>query len=598
MAIYQSFAQTSETEKGPERLDALRAAMAAADLDAYVVPQSDAFQGEYVADCDARLAWLTGFTGSAGFCVVLGHEAGVFVDGRYRVQVKSEVDLSVYTPVDWPETRPGPWLIERLEKGARVGFDPWLHSLREIDDLEKILRPAAIDLVPGPNLIDQLWQNRPPPPQGAVMDHPIEFAGESSADKRARLAADMKKAGHRAAVLTLPDSICWLLNIRGADIPHVPIVQAYAILHDDGAVLLFADPAKFDGVDPKPDFSLRPFEDFAESLGELTGPVRLDRNSAPKGAALALAAAGIEIALADDPCVLPKACKNQTELDGARSAHLRDAAAMVKFLRWLDDAAPSGRLTEISVVERLENFRRESNALTDISFETIAGAGPDAALPHYRVNEASNRPVVPGELLLVDSGGQYRDGTTDITRTIATGPAEPEEIRAFTLVLKGMIAISRVRFPRGLAGRDLDALARYPLWLDGRDYDHGTGHGVGSFLSVHEGPQRISRLSEAPLRPGMILSNEPGYYREGHFGIRTENLIVVRAADKTGDGRDQLDFETLSFVPIDKRLIEKDLLTEDEVAWLDAYHQTCFEKIAPLVDDDVRNWLRQATMPV
>ena len=598
--MFQSFEHISQTGEGPPRLAALRDQMSARGLDAFIVPRADAYQGEYVAPCDARLAWMTGFTGSAGFCAVICEEAGVFVDGRYRVQVRAQVDANVYTPVDWPEVKLGAWLGERLTNGMKVGFDAWLDTAREVEELEKVLGPKGISLVACDNLVDAIWSERPAAPSGKVIDHPLEFAGESSADKRTRLAAELRRAGHTAAVLTLPDSISWLLNIRGSDIPRVPIVQAFAILHDNGRVSLFVDPAKFDGLDPGPETTITPIGEFEQALARLTGPVRVAKASAPYAVKLALDAAGVDLAWADDPCQLPKARKNAVELDGARAAQSRDAVAMVKFLAWLDEAGPGGTLTEIGVAEQLEAIRRESNALMNISFDTISASGPNAALPHYRVTDASNRPVVPGELLLVDSGGQYRDGTTDITRTIATGPAGDEEKAAFTRVLQGMIAISRARFPRGLAGRDLDALARYPLWLAGQDYDHGTGHGVGSYLSVHEGPQRISRLSEAPLEPSMILSNEPGYYREGQFGIRIENLIVVREARpiEGGDSREMLDFETLTFVPIDKRLILPEMLTFAEREWLDAYHAQVRDKNSPLVSGAVLKWLKQATQPL
>ena len=596
--MFQSFDEKSEGQAGPARLDALRGEMARVKLDAYIVPRADRFQGEYVADRDARLAWLTGFTGSAGFCAVICDEAGVFVDGRYRVQVRAQVDTAAYTPVDWPETKLADWLADRLVNGARVGFDPWLHTASEVSALSDRLSPMGVELVPSENLVDAIWEDQPAAPAEKAIDHPVEFAGESSADKRARMAAALTKAGQAAAVLTMPDSICWLLNIRGNDIPRVPIVHAFAILHADETVELFAAPEKFAELELGDGVTVAPDDAFDTALASLNGPVRVDRASAPYAVTLALEAAGVEIAYDDDPCQLAKACKNATELDGTRAAHIRDAAAMVKFLAWVDAEAPNGELTEISVAERLEEFRRESNQLLDISFETISGTGPNAALPHYSVSTESNRAVAPGELLLVDSGGQYRDGTTDITRTMATGTAGADEKAAFTRVLQGMIAISRVRFPRGLAGRDLDALARYPLWVAGQDYDHGTGHGVGSYLSVHEGPQRISRLSLVPLQEGMILSNEPGYYREGHFGIRTENLIVVQKASSMGDDRDQLSFETITFVPIDKRLIDRDLMSAAEIAWLDAYHQETWDKISPLVDGAVLDWLRQATAPL
>jgi Xaa-Pro aminopeptidase len=372
------------------------------------------------------------------------------------------------------------------------------------------------------------------------MDHPVDLAGESSPDKRARIAKILHDAGQTAAVLTLPDSISWLLNIRGSDIPKNPVVHAFAILHADGRVALYLNPEKVAHLGPDPGIDVHPPEAFDPALRALHGPVRVDKSTAPLAVSRILHDAGVEVAWGDDPCILPKARKNETELKATAEAHLRDGAAMVEFLAWLDREAPKGKLTEIDVVKALEGFRRATNALHDISFDTICGAGPNGAIVHYRVTDGTNRKVAPGELLLIDSGGQYVDGTTDITRTVAVGAATEEQRACFTRVLQGMIAISRARWPRGLAGRDLDALARAPLWMAGMDYDHGTGHGVGAFLCVHEGPQRLSRISEVPLEPGMILSNEPGYYREGAFGIRIENLIVVREAPKLGDGRDQL----------------------------------------------------------
>ena len=483
---------------------------------------------------DDRLAWLTGFTGSAGFCAVLQDIAGVFVDGRYRVQVKAQVAPD-FTPVPWPETKLGPWLAQHLPHGGKVGFDPWLHTAKEIETVEAAVEGTGIHLAPAPNLIDRIWEDQPAPPSGRVMDHPVELAGEASPAKRARIAGLVHDAGQKAAVLTLPDSISWLLNIRGTDIPKNPVVHAFAILHADGRVALFLDPAKVADLGPDPGIDVHPPEAFEPALRTLDGPVRVDKATAPLAVSRILHDAGVDVAWGDDPCILPKARKNDVELAATAEAHLRDGAAMVEFLAWLDREAPKGKLTEIDVVKALEGFRRATNALHDISFDTICGAGPNGAIVHYRVTDGTNRKVRPGELLLIDSGGQYVDGTTDITRTVAVGAASEESRACFTRVLQGMIAISRVRWPRGLSGRDLDALARAPLWMAGMDYDHGTGHGVGVFLSVHEGPQRIARISEVPLEPGMMLSNEPGYYREGAFGIRIENLIVVREAPKMGD---------------------------------------------------------------
>lgn len=594
--MFQTFTSAASPEQGPPRLAQLRAEMARAGLDAFLVPRADRHQGEYVAACDERLSWLTGFTGSAGFAAVTRDIAGVFVDGRYRLQVRAQV-ADAFTPVDWPEVKLGPWLAESLPDGAAIGFDPWLHTAEEIDKLREALGPKRA-LHATPNLVDRIWTDRPAPPGAPVRAHPGEFAGESAASKRARLGRELDEARQTAAVLTLPDSICWLLNIRGSDVARNPVVLAYAILHADARVEVFSDPARFAGIAPEPGVKVADWSAFETALAALSGPVRVDRKTAPLAVSELLRAAGVEIAWGDDPCILPKARKNAAEFAGMRAAHLRDGVAMVEFLAWFDRTATGGRLTEIDAVKALEDFRRGANELRDIAFDTISGAGPNGAVIHYRVTEATNRPIRPGELYLVDSGGQYLDGTTDITRTIAVGPAGAEERAAFTRVLQGMIAISATRFPTGLAGRDLDALARAALWRAGQDYDHGTGHGVGAYLSVHEGPQRLSRLSEVALEPGMILSNEPGYYRAGAFGIRIENLIAVREAAPLGDGRRHLDFETLTFVPIDRRLIDAAALAPWERDWLDAYHAETRARLASRVSEQARAWLEAATRPL
>jgi Xaa-Pro aminopeptidase len=594
--MFQTFTAATSPDQGPPRLAALRAEMRAEGLDAFIVPRADAHQGEYVALCDERLAWLTGFTGSAGFAVVTADEAGVFIDGRYRLQVRGQV-AKVFTPVDWPATKPGPWLADKLNDGAKVGFDPWLHTAEEIERLKSDLGETRL-LVPSPNLIDRIWKDRPSPPEALAFAHPIEFAGESSREKCQRLADILKAQGQKAAVLTLPDSICWLLNIRGNDVARNPVVQAFAILHDDAKVSLFGEPRKFDVLGPDPAIAIAPGKAFADALSILAGPIRVDKATAPLAVPDILRAAGIEVVWGEDPCILPKARKNASELKGMRDAHLRDAAAMVRFLAWLDREAPKGGVSEIDAVKALEGYRRATNSLREISFETISGSGPNGAIVHYRVTENTNRALRPGELYLVDSGGQYPDGTTDITRTVIIGAPNADQRDCFTRVLQGMIAISTARFPRGLAGRDLDALARAPLWRSGYDYDHGTGHGVGAYLSVHEGPQRISRASDVPLEEGMILSNEPGYYREGAFGIRIENLIVVSPAPKIGDGRDQLCFETLTYVPIDRRLIDAAALAPWERAWIDVYHREVLEKVGRQVEGTDQDWLVSATEPL
>jgi len=600
--MFQSFEVTSRPETGAGRLEALRAELRKDGLDGFLVPRADAHQGENVAARDERLAWLTSFTGSAGFCAALLDRAGVFIDGRYRVQVLGEIAPDHFKAVHWPDVQLGDWLKDALAEGGTIGFDPWLHTAKEIEELREALAGSGVEMRATGNLIDRIWDDQPPPPRGKVVAYPLEHAGQSSADKRAELAEALREGKQAAAVITLPDSIAWVLNIRGSDIARVPVPHGFLILRDDGKAWLFVDPEKCAGLAPHlgPDLTLAEPDAFLPALAALTGPVRVDKASAPLKISEILNAAGVEIAWAQDPCILPKARKNETEIAGTRAAHLRDAGAMVEFLAWLDQEAPRGELSEIDVVRKLEGFRRATNVLLDISFDTICGAGPNGAIVHYRVNEASNRTIAPGELLLIDSGGQYIDGTTDITRTVAVGEVGGDERAAFTRVLQGMIAISRARWPKGLCGRDLDSLARQALWAAGQDYDHGTGHGVGTYLSVHEGPQGISRRAKVALEPGMILSNEPGYYREGSFGIRTENLLVVREAPPLAgaDARDMLSFETLTFVPIDRRLIAVDMLTEDQLAWINAYHADVLEKIAARVGQKARRWLALAAAPM
>ncbi|PRX38216.1 Xaa-Pro aminopeptidase [Meinhardsimonia xiamenensis] len=597
--MFQSFEATTRPEQGPPRLAALRREMARDGLQGFLVPRADAHQGEYVAPCDERLAWLTGFTGSAGQAVILEHEAAVFVDGRYTLQARAQM-AEEFAVEQWPASKPGPWIAGRLGKGARVGFDPWLFTAAQVEEL----RSAApeVEFLEWENLVDRIWTDRPPPPDGAVEDYPVRLAGLSSAEKRAMVGAALAEAGQKAAVLTLPDSICWLLNIRGSDIPRIPIVQAFAIVGSEGEVALYADPGKFATVELDPEVQLSPRETFATDLARLAGPVRLDRDTAPWEVWRILEKAGVKAVAGADPCLLPKARKTAAEIAATTQAHLRDGAAMAEFLAWLDATAP-GELTEIDVVTRLEEARAATGALRDIAFDTIAGSGPNGAIVHYRVTRETNRQLRAGETLLIDSGGQYLDGTTDVTRTVWIGRTPPPEAlkAAFTRVLKGMIAISRARWPKGLAGRDLDALARQALWQAGMDYDHGTGHGVGVYLSVHEGPQRLARTGTVPLEPGMILSNEPGHYRAGEYGIRIENLVVVREAPAVAggdEGREMLCFDTLTWVPIDRRLIAPELLTGEERAWLDSYHAEVRRRIAPLCPAPVTDWLRQVTAPL
>lgn len=593
--MFQMFHETANPDMGPKRLAALRSAMSEDRLDGFIVPRSDVHQGEYVAPHDERLSWLTGFTGSAGYCVALKDCAGVFVDGRYRVQVKVQVAQD-FTPVDWPEVALADWIRDALKAGGRVGIDPWLFSIDQVRRLRSGLK--SVDIVSSDNLIDRIWEDQPDPPRGAVIVQSLALAGEAHGAKITRLAKGLGAAD--TCVLTLPDSIAWLLNIRGSDIPRNPVPHAFALLNADGTIELFIDDAKLAGLEEHFGDRVRimPPKSFVAALATLGGTVQIDPASCPHAVLDALGPDATVIEAAD-PCLMPKACKNATELEGARAAHLRDGAAMVRFLAWVDAQAP-GSFTEIDVVTRLEEERRATNMLRDISFETISGSGPNGAIVHYRVTESSDRRVQNGELLLVDSGGQYADGTTDITRTMAIGTVGDEERQAFTRVLKGMIALSRLRFPKGLAGRDIDAFARASLWEVGLDYGHGTGHGVGSYLSVHEGPTRISRAGDVAFHPGMILSNEPGFYKEGAYGIRIENLIAVEPAPEVPGQTvaQMLRFETLTHVPIDRRLVDPDLLTESERLWFNDYHAKVLTRIGPLVEGTARNWLEQACAPL
>ncbi|MCL4675135.1 MAG: M24 family metallopeptidase, partial [Pararhodobacter sp.] len=592
--MFQTFTASTRPEQGPPRLALLRAELARRGLAGFLVPRSDAHQGEYVSPHDERLAWLTGFTGSAGFCVVLQEVAGVFIDGRYTLQVRDQIDLKAFAPVNWPQTPAADWLRAQARDGDVIGYDPWLHTPDEIARVETGLKGSGITLrALDDNPLDAVWVDQPEPACGPVRVHPLALAGRSAAEKRADLAQHLQRRGTSACVITLADSLAWLMNWRGADIIRNPVVQGFAILHDDARLDLFLDPRKVAGLAEEDGVTRHAVDALRPALNALNGSVGFDPMTAPVAVQAALAQGVAH----PDPCLLAKAKKNDAELDGMRAAHRRDGAAMVRFLAWYD-AQDLTSLTEIDMARQLEACRAETGQLLDLSFDTISSTGPNAAINHYRVTEDTNRRLQDGDLFLIDSGGQYPDGTTDITRTLPVGPVARNRRAAYTRVLQGMIAMSRARFPRGVAGGHLDALARYPLWLDGLDYDHGTGHGVGAALSVHEGPVRLSRISTLPLEPGMILSNEPGYYRAGAFGIRIENLIVVREAAALGENRPWLDFETITFCPIDTRLIERDLMTRDEIAWLDAYHARVFTEIGPLVSGSVRAWLERACAPL
>lgn len=596
--MYQTFDVTARPEQGPPRLAALRAEIKSAGLDGFLVPRADAHQGEYVAPRDERLSWLTGFTGSAGFCAVLKDKAGVFIDGRYRTQVKRQV-AEEFSPVPWPEVQLGGWLKEQLPSGGRIGFDPWLHSLSQIEELSRTLEGSGIELQQSSNLVDAIWPDQPEPPMERVQLHSLEYAGETADEKAERLAAELRNASRSAAVITLPDSIMWLLNIRGSDIPRNPVAHGFAILHDDARIDLFMAGEKLSEVEGSLPSTVTRYEPegFLQAISALKGKISVDAGSLPQILADAL---GDRLVKSGDPCALPKARKNTAEIQGSAAAHLRDGAAVIELLAWLDQQAP-GSVTEIQVAQRLEELRRRDPSLRDISFETIAGTGENGAVMHYRVTEETDTLLEDGHLLVLDSGGQYLDGTTDITRTIAIGTPGQEEREAFTRVLQGMIAMSRLRWPKGLAGRDIEAIGRMPLWLAGQDFNHGLGHGVGAFLSVHEGPQRLSRVSTVPLEEGMILSNEPGYYREGAFGIRIENLLVVQQApalNSSDPEREMLDWRTLTFAPIDRRLIVTEMLSADERAWLNDYHAQVAQKLRDRVSSAAQAWLSDATRPI
>jgi Xaa-Pro aminopeptidase len=586
------------------RVAAIRAELARRNFAGVIIPRGDAHMGEYVAPHDERLAWATGFTGSAGMAIVMADRAAVFIDGRYTLQVRDQVDLSIFAPQHLIDEPPVQWLAAHVKPGDRIAYDPWLHTPSGLEPLEKAIKAAGGTLVAvADSPVDAAWTDQPAPPLAPVVPHPLEIAGEAAADKRARIAAGLAKAKQDAAVLTLPESIAWLLNIRGGDVGHVPLPHSFAVVKADGAVDLFLDERKMtEGLAAHLGNAVRvrPPSEFGAALGELKGKTVLaDPGTAAQWVFTELQNAGATIVRGVDPVLLPKAQKNAAEIAGVRAAHIRDGAALTKFLKWVTKEGTAGAVSEIQACEKLEDFRRETGALKDLSFDSISGSGPNGAIVHYRVTQKTDRQLRSGELFLIDSGGQYLDATTDVTRTVALGTPTAEMKDRFTRVLKGHIALATARFPAGTTGAQLDTLARAPLWAVGLDYDHGTGHGVGAYLSVHEGPQSISKRPIAqPLLPGMICSNEPGYYKTGGYGIRIENLIVVHEAKVEGAERPMLEFETVTLAPIDLELVETSLLTADETAWLNAYHARVRETLTPLVDADTVAWLKTATRVV
>ena len=605
--MFQDFTNSADPRLGAARVERLRALLPSLGADIILVPRADEHMGEYVPASAERLKWLTGFTGSAGMAAIGRKTAALFVDGRYTLQVKSQVDIRTFEIVEVPETDPIDWILAKLGTGASVGYDPWLHTSAWVRLSEAKLEKKDISLKAlQRNPVDRIWgAERPEAALGPVGIHPLEFAGIAADEKIADLQKALKAASEDAAILTLPDSIAWLFNIRGSDVKHNPTPLAFAILHAGAKPEIFIDKRKL-SVEVRKHLTdvariREPDElkDRIDALAKAERRVRVDDATAAHWFRRSLGVRSKTVIDARDPCILPKARKNSAEVRGSKAAHERDGVAMARFLAWIDREAPAGRVDEISAVKQLEVFRAETQALKEISFDTISGSGPNGTIVHYRVTEATNRRLKTGELFLVDSGGQYQDGTTDVTRTVAIGRATQEMRERFTLVLKGHIAIATTRFPKGTTGASIDGFARRALWNHGLEFDHGTGHGVGSYLSVHEGPQSISKRGMVALEPGMIVSNEPGYYKPGAYGIRIENLeLVTEAHPIAGGDRPMMAFETLTLVPIDRRLVEPRLMTADEIRWLDAYHARVASVIGPHLGGTDRAWLVATTAAI
>ena len=601
----QNFDVRGGPADGRAHLPLLRDAMAAQGLDGFVIPHEDEYNNEYLPDANERLAWVTGFTGSAGAAIVLTDRAVVFADGRYTLQVGEQVPGELFEIAGLPDPGPFGWLAAQDLSGKTIGYDPQLMTPADVARLTKAAEKAGAALkAVETNPIDAAWDGRPDQPLAPVIAHPIDKAGEAHEAKRAAIGETLKADGADAAILTAPASLAWAFNIRGGDVACSPLPLGRAILRADGSADLFLDERKASDAlraHLGNTVTLRPMGELEEGLAALGGlTISLDPNQASAWFFDRVEQAGATILRQRDPVMLPKACKNATEIAGTEAAHTRDGVAVTRFLHWLATEAQSGEVTEIDAAIRLEHFRDELDGLKDLSFETISGAGPNGALPHYRVSTASNRPLERGTLYLVDSGGQYLDGTTDITRTVPIGEPSADMRRHYTLVLKGHIALATVRFPAGTTGTHLDTLARYALWQAGHDYDHGTGHGVGVYLGVHEGPQRIAKAwNDVPLTPGMIVSNEPGFYREGAYGIRIENLqYVTPAGPIEGGDRDMLGFANLTWAPLARDLIDLDLLTAEERAWVDAYHVEVRQKIGPALSGETADWFEAATAPL
>jgi Xaa-Pro aminopeptidase len=602
----QTFDESTDPSFGPQHVPLIRKAMSDQGLDALLIPHEDEHQNEYLPAANDRLGWATGFTGSAGAAVIFQDKAAIFVDGRYTLQVRDQVDQQTFEIRDLVDGGVPAYLESAARRGQAIGYDPRLHSPDALAHLKIAAAKAGAELRPvTPNPLDQAWgQARPPQPVAPVVAHPLQYAGEESASKRHRVGESLAARGAQAAVLTAPSTIAWLFNVRGGDVIRSPLPLGQAILNADGSARLFLDPQKVTPDLPAwlgNQVRLETPADLPQALAELKGKtVLVDPAQSSAWYFEALSGAGAEVLRGEDPCALPRACKNEVEIQGTRNAHARDGAALTRFLHWLATEGQTNPPDEITAVSKLEAFREATGALKDLSFDTIAGAASNGAIVHYRPTQRLNKRAETGSLLLVDSGAQYLDGTTDVTRTVAIGEPSAEMAERFTLVLKGHLALARVRFPAGTTGSSLDALARMALWAHGLDYDHGTGHGVGSYLGVHEGPQRIAKAPNAvALRPGMILSNEPGYYKEGAYGIRIENLqVVTPPAEIPGGERPMLGFETLTLAPIDRRLVVKALLSDEERAQLDAYHARVREVVGPQLEPAVRAWLDEVTAPL
>ncbi len=602
--MFQHFDPVSDISFAVKHLPLLRAEMKKRNIDAFIVPHDDEYQNEYIPAFAERLMWVSGFSGSAGAAVIFADKAVIFVDGRYTLQVRQQADEKFFAFEDIVDCPPDQWLSDNAPKGARIGYDPMLHTKSGVERLEKAAKNAGFTLVAlDGNPLDDAWKDQPARPLSPATPHRLDLAGKSSDEKRKDIGAAIAKVGGDAALITAPPSIAWLFNIRGGDVSRTPLPLARALVAKDGSATLFIAPEKVgnelpeflgDGVDIRGEGELEP---ALKKLGAEGKAISIDPALAPMKYVKALADAGALIVEQTDPCALPRATKNSVELDGTRAAHIRDGAAVTQFLHWIATNAEAGAVDEIAAAKKLEAFRADGGKLVDLSFDTISGAGSNGAVVHYKVSTATSRKLSPGELYLVDSGAQYEDGTTDITRTVAIGEPTNEMRERFTLVLKGHIALATARFPAGTTGTQLDILARKALWDRGLDYDHGTGHGVGSFLGVHEGPQRIAKAPNAQaLKPGMILSNEPGYYKTGGYGIRIENLIVVTAPEAIAGGeRAMLAFETITLAPISLALIVPALLSEAERHWLNKYHARVRQTLTPLLPGPVAGWLANET---